>query len=103
MSKKLYDSTLPKLYETIVVRPVNEHDLHELVIDSFLEGNSTDRLNHAKHVRFSAPFHENLEERCVHMEWFDQEWDDVQIAEHEARQEEVEKRFPALASQCRGP
>jgi hypothetical protein len=66
VSKKLYDSTLPKLYETVVVSSQSEKHLERIDIKPFFEGNSTDRLSHTKHVRISSLFHENLDERCIH-------------------------------------
>jgi hypothetical protein len=32
----------------------------------FLISNATARLHYTKHIRITAPFHENLDERCIH-------------------------------------
>jgi hypothetical protein len=66
VSKKLYNSTLPKLYETVVISSESEKHLERIDIKPFLEGNSTDRLKHTKHFRISSLFHQNLDERCLH-------------------------------------
>ncbi|KAH7379649.1 hypothetical protein BKA64DRAFT_647968 [Cadophora sp. MPI-SDFR-AT-0126] len=66
VSKTLYELTLPKLYETVVISSESEKNLERINTKSFLIGNSTARLHYTKHVRISAPFHENLDERCIH-------------------------------------
>jgi len=66
VSKKLYTSTLPKLYETVVISSESEKHLERIDVKPFLEGNSTDRLKHTKHFQISSLFHENLDERCLH-------------------------------------
>jgi len=66
VSKTLYDLTLPKLYETVVISSKSKEHLERIDIKPFLRGNSTSRLYHTKHAQISAPFYENLYERCIH-------------------------------------
>lgn len=54
VSKELYDLTLSKLYETVVISSESEKNLERIDIKPFLEGNVTDCLKHTKHVRISS-------------------------------------------------
>jgi hypothetical protein len=64
VSKLMYELTLPKLYESIVINPVSERYIKTLDIDLLLEAR-LESYKHTKHVRISAPFHENLSGRCI--------------------------------------
>lgn len=73
VSKRLYELTLPKLYETVIIKPRGEKYLQTIDTSPLSRGSSASRLHHAKHVRVSASFHNNLDERCVHFRDLDPE------------------------------
>jgi hypothetical protein len=62
----LYNLTLPKLYEKVIINSESENDLETLNTEPFLRGNSLGRLQHVKHVLIAGTFREKLIHRCVH-------------------------------------
>ncbi|KAH8816664.1 hypothetical protein F5884DRAFT_873409 [Xylogone sp. PMI_703] len=81
VSKTLYELTIPKLYHTLSISPEAEEILACINIGPFIAGDVAGRLRHVKHLQIVAPFHSNLEERCVHFDDSrdsenESEWDD---------------------------
>jgi hypothetical protein len=62
----LYNLTLPKLYEKVIINSESENNLETLNTEPFLRGNSLGRLQHVKHVLIAGTFREKLIHRCVH-------------------------------------
>lgn len=98
VSKELHDRTLPKLYETVIVSSESEKHLERIDINPFLRGNGSSRLRYTKHVRIAAPFHENLDERCVHFRDIDDHVKYLFDEEPEEREAKGLTRFQKLAT-----
>ncbi|KAI9784369.1 MAG: hypothetical protein M1816_000893 [Peltula sp. TS41687] len=77
VSKRLYEITVPKLYETIIIQTEDELYLERLNVEPLLRtcSNPLNCLQFVKNIRITAPFHRNLRNRCLH-DRFDEE-DDV--------------------------
>ncbi|KAG9229520.1 hypothetical protein BJ875DRAFT_474606 [Amylocarpus encephaloides] len=68
VSKALYDTTIQKLYEKIVIRAEDDWYLERVDVEPFLRTRfePTSPLCHVRTVQVQSRFHDHLKERCLH-------------------------------------
>ena len=69
MSKTLYEVTIPRLYENIIIWSRNENRLEELDVAAFsVNGysNPGSRLRYVKGVQVLSKFRSRIMKRCIH-------------------------------------